>query len=116
MKYLILLITYAVTLNVFAETNEQAIQHACLQQADSLVKQIQSEIYPDMQKTDADKIRYLSTENCKESLLGQSEITVKETENGKTDPESEDWFTKIILSGEKADKEGNKRLERMRRR
>lgn len=99
--------------NLYAETIEQQIDRNCLKQAVTLVNQLTSEVYLDMDSTQSNKILKLATATCRtqfnQAKTKQSIISATESEE---EEKSGDWFTDHILSGEVSDKKGNERLKR----
>ena len=99
--------------NLYAETIEQQIDRSCLKQAVTLVNQLKSEVYVDMDSTQSNKILKLATATCRtqfnQAETKQSIISATESEE---EEKSGDWFTDHILSGEVSDKKGNERLKR----
>ena len=103
--------------NLYAETTEQQNDRACLKQAVTLVNELKSEVYVDMDSTQSNKILKLSAAACRaqfnQTEMKQSVAAIEPAKNEQADEEkSGDWFTDQILSGEVADKAGNKRLKR----
>lgn len=120
-SYICALTSVSLTLasaNLYAETpyseTEQNIDRACLKQAVTLVNELKSEVYVDMDSTQSNKILKLATATCRKQFsraeAGQSVATVESAEEAKSD----DWFTDHILQGEVAKKKGNKRLKRLK--
>ncbi|MCK5432759.1 MAG: hypothetical protein KAJ03_08445 [Gammaproteobacteria bacterium] len=106
-----------VSSNLYAEISEETnknIDRACLKQAITLVNQLKSDIYIDMDSTQSNKILKLATATCRQQFgqadAGQSFATAESAEEAKSD----DWFTDYILHGEVANKKGNKRLKRLK--
>jgi len=110
-------LTFA-SMNLFAETpypeTEQNIDRACLRQAITLVSEIKSEIYADMDSIQSNKILKLATDTCRKQFsqadARKSVAAVESAEETKSD----DWFTDHILHGEITEKAGNKRLKRLK--
>ena len=104
-----------VSANLYADTlddSNENIDRACLKQAVALVDQLKSDVDIDMSPEQSEKILKLATATCKaEFHQSETRQAITEVENEKN---PEDWFTKYILSGEKADKAGNKRLKRLK--
>ena len=102
------------SVNLYAETpyseTEQIIDRACLKQAVTLVNELKSEIYVDMDSTQSNKILKLATATCKKQFSQAEAGQFVATEEAKSD----DWFTDQILHGEVANKKGNKRLKRLK--
>lgn len=106
------------SVNLFAETTysvtEQNIDSACLRQAVTLVNELKSEIYTDMDSTQSNKILKLATATCRKQFsqadVRKSVAAAEPTEETKSD----DWFTDHILNGEVTEKAGNKRLKRLK--
>jgi hypothetical protein len=116
MKNILLLLT-VIAVNVHAESVDDTIGKACLKQAVSLTQQLKTDIYPDMDKEQANKIIRLSTENCKQQFAAkENQQVVSQGTGEKNESKSTDWFTEKVLSGEPAGKAGNKRLKRMQTR
>lgn len=99
--------------NPYAETIEQQIDRGCLKQTVTLVNQLKSEVYVDMDSIQSNKILKLATATCRSQFnqaeTKQSIISATESEE---EEKSGDWFTDHILSGEVSDKKGNERLKR----
>ncbi len=103
--------------NLYAQTDEHQIDRACLKQAITLVNELKSEVYLDMDSMQSNKILKLATATCRaqfnQTEMQQSVATIEPAKEEKPEEEkSGDWFTDYILSGESADKKGNKRLKR----
>ncbi len=67
-RYSIPGILLLLSINLYAETSENTknrIDNACLRQAVSLVNQLKSEIYSDMDSTQSNKIVKLATNTCR---------------------------------------------------
>ena len=59
--------------NLYAESIEQDIHRACLEQAITLVNELKSEVYVDMDSTQSNKILKLATETCRHQF-SQAEV------------------------------------------
>ena len=115
MKTLILILTIIQTFQVRADTNQMNTDHACLQQAIILVKQIKSELYPNMDQLKSDRIVKMAVASCKQQFNNTS-VHQTDTDNpgqAESDDDDSNWFTEKILSGETPNKAGNKRLRKM---
>ncbi len=120
MKYLIYILTI-ISFNSYAETQDEMINKACLQHAITLVNQLKSEVFTDMDETQSNKTLRMTTDSCKQRFNAQMNTqTVAATSKEQTEKslseenESNDWFTEQVLNGEMPDKAGNKRLKRLR--
>ena len=106
--------------NLYAEsagTVEQEFDRTCLKQAITLVNELKSEVFPELNSTQSNKILKLATATCREQFAKtetkQSIAAAAPAKEEKPDEEkSGDWFTDFVLSGEVADKKGNERLKR----
>lgn len=113
MKKLLLLLPFTV-LNIHAETVDETIDMNCQKQAVALAQQLKADIYTDMNKDQASKIIRLSAQHCKQQFAAKESMEVlSKADEEKSDSKSSDWFTEKVLSGEPAEKAGNKRLKRM---
>lgn len=121
MKIIVTSLLIIVFSNVNAGMTDQEITKICLQQAVSLVNQLKSDIFTDMDKSQSDDVLRLATRNCNKYFntknLNQVKVNTTAGNHGDTtadnEDESGDWFTKYILNGEVPDKEGNRRLKSM---
>lgn len=121
MKYFFMSLLIVVLFNVHAVTTDQEISKTCLQHAVSLVNQLKSNIFTNMDKTQSNAVLQMATGDCNkyfntekfnhavENNTAENSDTM--TSDGKG--ESDDWLTKHILKGEVADKEGNQRLKKL---
>ena len=103
--------------NLYAETMEQQIDRACLKQAVTLVNELKSEVYVDMDSMQSNTILKMAAATCSQEFnhaeLKQSVTAIEPAKDKQAEEEkSSDWFTDHILSGEVSDKAGNKRLKR----
>ena len=106
--------------NLYAEsagTVETEIDRACLKQAITLVNELKSEVFPELNSTQSNKILKLATATCRQQFAKaetkQSITAAAPAKEEKPDEEKPgDWFTDFVLSGEVADKKGNERLKR----
>ena len=111
-----LLILPCIIFNVHAESVDETISNACLKQAVSFTQQLKADVYPDMNKEQANKIIQLSTENCKQQFAAkENREVVADMNEEMQESKSTDWFTQKILSGETSRKSGNERLRRLQR-
>lgn len=112
----ILLFLPLIIFSVHAESVDETIGNACLKQAVSFTQQLKTDVYTDMNREQANKIIQLSTENCKQQFAAiKNQQVVSQATEEKKESKSTDWFTERVLSGEPADKAGNKRLKRLQR-
>ena len=105
------------SVNLYAETMEQQIDRACLKQAVTLVNELKSEVYVDMDSMQSNTILKMAAATCRQQFAKaetrQSLTAIEPTKDEQAEEEkSGDWFTDHILSGEVSDKAGNKRLKR----
>jgi len=112
------------SVNLYAETSENTknrIDNACLKQAISLVNQLRSELYPDMDSTQSNKIVKLATSTCRtqfnqtnnQQAVAAIEPAKKEIPEAAT-PEEESSDSSIfdILTEKPVRKPGNERLRK----
>ena len=103
-----------ISFNVCAETADEV----CLKQAMSLVQQLNTEVFADMDLIQREKTLKISTENCKKYFnppeKKQANIAIDDKKTESKNENEEDSFTQKILTGEIPDKAGNKRLKRLR--
>jgi Na+-translocating ferredoxin:NAD+ oxidoreductase RnfG subunit len=112
------------SVSLYAEISENTknrIDNACLRQAVSLVNQLKSEIYTDMDSTQSNKIVKLATSTCR-SQFNQTNnqqavaaTTPAKTETSgaaTTEEESSDRSIFDILTEEPVRKPGNERLRK----
>jgi Na+-translocating ferredoxin:NAD+ oxidoreductase RnfG subunit len=112
------------SVSLYAEVSENTksrIDNACLRQAVSLVNQLKSEIYTDMDSTQSNKIVKLATSTCR-SQFNQTNnqqavaaTTPAKTETSgaaTTEEESSDRSIFDILTEEPVRKPGNERLRK----
>ena len=112
------------SVNLYAETSENTknrIDNACLRQAVSLVNQLKSEIYTDMDSTQSNKIVKLATNTCRtqfnqtnnQQAVAAIEPAKKEIPEAATpEEESSDRSIFDILTEKPVRKPGNERLRR----
>jgi len=115
------------SVNLYAETSENTknrIDNACLRQAVSLVNQLKSEIYTDMDSTQSNKIVKLATSTCRtqfnqmnnqEAVAATTPTKAEKTGDEKTasaEEESSDRSIFDILKEKPVRKPGNERLSR----
>lgn len=107
------------SISLYADTPDNAknrIDNACLRQAVSLVNQLKSEVYTDMDSTQSNKIVKLATTPCRQQFSKiEAEQAVaaiepakeKQAEEEKSDGSILDIFTKKVER-----KPGNERLRK----
>jgi len=112
------------SVNLYAETSENTknrIDNACLRQAVSLVNQLRSELYPDMDSTQSNKIVKLATSTCRtqfnqtnnQQAVAAIEPAKKEIPEAATpEEESSDRSIFDILTEKPVRKPGNERLRK----
>ena len=112
------------SVNLYAETSENTknrIDNACLRQAVSLVNQLKSEIYTDMDSTQSNKIVKLATNTCRtqfnqtnnQQAVAAIEPAKKEIPEAATpEEESSDRSIFDILTEKPVRKPGNERLRK----
>jgi len=112
------------SVNLYAETSENTknrIDNACLRQAVSLVNQLKSEIYTDMDSTQSNKIVKLATNTCRtqfnqinnQQAVAAIEPAKKEIPEAVTpEEESSDRSIFDILTEKPVRKPGNERLRK----
>ncbi len=123
-RYSTLCTLLLLSVNLYAETSENTknrIDNACLRQAVSLVNQLKSEIYSDMDSTQSNKIVKLATNTCRtqfnqtnnqEAVAATTPTKAEKAEAATTEEESSDRSILDILTEEPVRKPGNKRLSR----
>ena len=110
MKYIISIIIF-ISFNLYADVTRQNTDKVCLKHAGSVVDQLNSEIFPKLEKDQLNNILRITAENCKKYFSNNdNEESVVSTHDDK---DSDDWFTEKILKGDTSRKEGNKRLKRI---
>jgi hypothetical protein len=115
------------SVNLYAETSENTknrIDNACLRQAVSLVNQLKSELYTDMDSTQSNKIVKLATSTCRtqfnqtnnqEAVTATTPTKAEKTSDEKTATAEEDNSDRSILdilTEKPVRKPGNERLSR----
>jgi len=106
------------SVSLYADTQDNAknrIDNACLRQAVSLVNQLKSEIYTDMDSTQSNKIVKLATATCRQQFskieAEQAVATIEPAKEKQAEEESDgsifDIFTKKVER-----KPGNERLRK----
>ncbi len=126
-RYSIPGILLLLSINLYAETSENTknrIDNACLRQAVSLVNQLKSEIYSDMDSTQSNKIVKLATNTCRtqfnqtnnqEAVAATTPTKTEKISDEKTasaEEEASDRSILDILTEKPVRKPGNKRLSR----
>jgi len=107
------------SVNLYAETSENTknrIDNACLRQAISLVNQLKSELYTDMDSTQSNKIVKLATSTCRtqfnQTNNQQAVAAIEPAKKETAEEESSDRSILDIFTEEPVRKPGNKRLSR----
>jgi len=107
------------SVSLYAETSENTknrIDNACLRQAVSLVNQLKSEVYIDMDSTQSNKIVKLATSTCRTQFnQTDNQQAVAATTPAKLDKAEEESSNRTILDilkEEPVRKPGNKRLSK----
>lgn len=112
------------SVNLYAETSENTknrIDNACLRQAVSLVNQLKSEIYTDMDSTQSNKIVKLATSTCRtqfnqtnnqEAIAATTPAKAEKAEAATPEEESSNRSIFDILTEEPVRKPGNERLRK----
>ncbi len=107
------------SVNLYAETSENTknrIDNACLRQAISLVNQLKSELYTDMDSTQSDKIVKLATSTCRtqfnQTNNQQAVAAIEPAKKETAEEESSDRSIFDILTEEPVRKPGNERLRK----
>jgi len=101
-----------------SENTKNRIDNACLKQAVSLVNQLKSEIYTDMDSTQSNKIVKLATSTCRTQFnqannqQAVAAIEPAKKEQAGENEESSDRSILDILTEEPVRKPGNKRLSK----
>jgi len=109
MKYIICSIIF-ISFNLYADIINQDVDKVCLKHAISVVDQLNSEIFPKLEKDQLNNILRITTDNCKKYFTNDN--NEKSVANAHEDKDSGDWLTEKILKGDNSRKEGNKRLKR----
>ncbi len=107
------------SVNLYAETSENTknrIDNACLKQAVSLVNQLKSEIYTDMDSTQSNKIVKLATSTCRtqfnQTNNQQAVAAIEPAKKETAEEESSDRSIFDIFTEEPVRKPGNERLRK----
>ncbi len=107
------------SVNLYAETSENTknrIDNACLRQAVSLVNQLKSEIYTDMDSIQSNKIVKLATSTCRTQFNQtdnqQAVAAIEPAKKETAEEESSDRSIFDILTEEPVRKPGNERLRK----
>ncbi|RKZ67207.1 MAG: hypothetical protein DRQ48_10010 [Gammaproteobacteria bacterium] len=112
------------SVNLYAETSENTknrIDNACLRQAVTLVNQLKSGIYTDMDSTQSNKIVKLATSTCRaqfnqtnnqQAVAATTPAKKEKAEAATTEEESSDRSIFDILTEEPVRKPGNERLRK----
>jgi Na+-translocating ferredoxin:NAD+ oxidoreductase RnfG subunit len=112
------------SVSLYAEISENTknrIDNACLRQAVSLVNQLKSEIYTDMDSTQSNKIVKLATSTCRtqfnqtnnqQAVAATTPAKTEKAEAATTEEESSDRSIFDILTEEPVRKPGNERLRK----
>ena len=107
------------SVNLYAETSEDTktrIDNACLRQAVSLVNQLKSELYTDMDSAQSNKIVKLATSACRtqfnQTNNQQAVAAIEPAKKETAEEESSDRSIFDILTEEPVRKPGNERLRK----
>ncbi len=107
------------SVNLYAETSENTknrIDNACLRQAVSLVNQLKSELYTDMDSTQSNKIVKLATSTCRtqfnQTNNQQAVAAIEPAKKETAEEESSDRSIFDIFTEEPVRKPGNERLRK----
>lgn len=109
------------SVNLYAETSENTknrIDNACLRQAVSLVNQLKSEFYTDMDSKQSNKIVKLATSTCRtqfnQTNNQQAVAAIEPVKNEKTEEEKSDSSIFDIFTEKAERKPGNERLRKLK--
>jgi len=112
---------FLLSVSLYAETSENTknrINNACLRQAVSLVNQLKSELYTDMDSTQSNKIVKLATSTCKNQFNQtnnqQSVSAIEPVKNEKAEEERSDSSIFDIFTEKAERKPGNERLRKLK--
>ena len=118
-RYSTLCTLLLLSVNLYAETSENTknrIDNACLRQAVSLVNQLKSEIYTDMDSIQSNKIVKLATSTCRtqfnQTNNQQAVAAIEPAKKETAEEESSDRSIFDILTEEPVRKPGNERLRK----
>ncbi len=107
------------SVNLYAETSENTknrIDNACLKQAVSLVNQLKSELYTDMDSTQSNKIVKLATSTCRtqfnQTNNQQAVAAIEPVKNEQAEEEKEESSIFDIFTEKAERKPGNERLRK----
>jgi hypothetical protein len=114
------------SVNLYAETSENTknrIDNACLRQAVSLVNQLKSELYTDMDSTQSNKIVKLATNTCRtqfsqtnnqQAVAAITPAKEEKTEAAMPEEEKSDSSIFDIFTEKPERKPGNERLRKLK--
>jgi len=118
-RYSTLCTLLLLSVNLYAETSENTknrIDNACLKQAVSLVNQLKSELYTDMDSTQSNKIVKLATSTCRtqfnQTNNQQAVAAIEPAKKETAEEESSDRSIFDIFTEEPVRKPGNERLRK----
>ena len=118
-RYSTLCTLLLLSVNLYAETSENTknrIDNACLRQAVSLVNQLKSELYTDMDSTQSNKIVELATSTCRtqfnQTNNQQAVAAIEPAKKETAEEESSDRSIFDIFTEEPVRKPGNERLRK----
>lgn len=118
MKYSGLLLIF-ISPCILAEQTDDSVNKTCLKHAISVTDQLRSEILSDLDKEQLNRILRITSEDCKKFFAAApqkvSDKQAMKEDIDESEEESGDWFTEKIFSGDTTRKDGNKRLDRLRR-
>lgn len=100
---------------VVADNDPAAVNNHCLDHARKVVDDLHREVFNDMTADQSRQTESLIIENCLHQFIPEKNTAAK-TAGATEEVSDDDWFTRYVLEGEGADKPGNRRLERLRRR
>lgn len=92
-----------------------------MQHARELVNQLKAEIFTEMDEGQLNTALRIAKDSCSQHFSSDINMaTMAAADNDSqdntqiTEDQSDDWFTERILKGKTPDKDGNKRLKRLR--
>lgn len=100
-------------LPVFADNKPAQMKELCRDHAIHVAEDIRREVFDRMNEKQYRQTESLIIDNCLRRFVSGGEGEAMST--GAVEEEESDWFTRYVLEGKGADKPGNRRLERMRR-
>lgn len=120
-QILVALLTYFFSFSAISDDEaENRINNACHRHAVSLVSQLKNDVVKDMDNAQMQQALKIVTQSCQAHLnqeINNQSLAVKEsnTPENQEDDSVGDWLTDKILGGDTDRKEGNKRLDRIRK-